>query len=99
MTYKTILVHLNDSPPRERCWSPRHRCMPFNAHLIRSACVFHEIASPIPMASSALGSIVAAERWNNEAIADTFKRMTSGQPYVAGGSCRKVFRISVWPVW
>ena len=35
------------------------------------------------MASSALGSIVAAERRNSEPSLNAFMRMTSGKPYVA----------------
>jgi nucleotide-binding universal stress UspA family protein len=67
----------------------------FNAHLIGLHVCSAVPASPIPMASSALGSIVAAERRNSEAIAETFKRMTTGQPYVAEWQLQKVSHLNL----
>ncbi|NJO31870.1 MAG: universal stress protein [Rhodospirillales bacterium] len=84
MTYKTVLVHLNDSRRAERVLEPAdHLATRFNSHLIGLHAYAAVPASPIPMASSALGSIVAAERRNSEAIAEVFQRMTTGKPYVA----------------
>ena len=96
MTYKTILVHLNDSRRAEKVLEPAAQlAVRFNAHLIGLHVCSAVPASPIPMASSSLGAIVAAERRNSEAIADIFKHMTTGQSYVADGSCKR-FRISTW---
>jgi nucleotide-binding universal stress UspA family protein len=84
MTYKTILVHLNDGRRAERIIEPATQLAArFNAHLIGFHAYSAVPASPIPMASSALGHIVAAERRNSEVIADAFKRMTSNKAYVA----------------
>jgi nucleotide-binding universal stress UspA family protein len=91
MTYKTILVHLNDSRRAERVLEPvTQLAARFNSHLIGFHAYSAVPASPIPMASSALGSIVAAERMNREAIADAFKRMTGGKSYVADWQLQKV---------
>ena len=96
MTYKTILVHLNDSRRVEGVLEPAAQLAArFNAHLIGLHVCSAVPASPIPMASSALGSIVAAERKNTEAIADTFKRMTRGQPYVAEWQLQKVSHLDL----
>src|SRR5262245_12319529 len=94
MTYKTILVHLNDSRRAETVLEPAaHLAVRFNSHLIGLHVCSAVPASPIPMASAALGSIVAAERRNREAIADTFKRMTTGRPFVAEWQLQKVSHI------
>jgi len=96
MTYKTILVHLNDSRRVEKVLEPAAQLAArFNAHLIGLHVCSGVPASPIPMASSALGSIVAAERKNAEAIADTFKHMTRGQPYVAEWQLQKVSHLNL----
>ncbi len=96
MTYKTILVHLNDSRRAEKVLEPAAElAVRFNAHLIGLHVCSAVPASPIPMASSALGSIVAAERRNSEAIAETFKRMTTGQPYVAEWQLQKVSHLNL----
>src|SRR5262245_65849968 len=96
MTYKTILVHLNDSRRAEKVLEPAAQlALRFNAHLIGLHVCSAVPASPIPMASSALGSIVAAERRNSEAIAETFTRMTSGQPYVADWQLQKVSHLEL----
>jgi nucleotide-binding universal stress UspA family protein len=96
MTYKTILVHLNDSRRAEKVLEPAAQlAVRFNAHLIGLHVCSAVPASPIPMASSALGSIVAAERRNSEAIAETFKRMTTGQAYVAEWQLQKVSHLNL----
>jgi nucleotide-binding universal stress UspA family protein len=96
MTYKTILVHLNDSRRAEKVLEPAAElAVRFNAHLIGLHVCSAVPASPIPMASSALGSIVAAERRNSEAVAETFKRMTTGQPYVAEWQLQKVSHLNL----
>lgn len=96
MTYKTILVHLNDSRRAEKVLEPAAQlAVRFNAHLIGLHVSSAVPASPIPMASSALASIVAAERRNSEAVAETFKRMTAGQPYVAEWQLQKVSHLDL----
>jgi nucleotide-binding universal stress UspA family protein len=96
MTYKTILVHLNDSRRVEKVLEPAAQLAArFNAHLIGLHVCSAVPASPIPMASSALGSIIAAERRNSEAIAEAFKRMTKGQPYVAEWQLQKVSHLNL----
>jgi nucleotide-binding universal stress UspA family protein len=96
MTYKTILVHLNDSRRVENVLEPAARLAArFNSHLIGLHVCSAVPASPIPMATSALGQIVAAERKNSEAIAEAFKRMTKGQPYVAEWQLQKVSHLNL----
>jgi nucleotide-binding universal stress UspA family protein len=91
MTYKTILVHLNDRRRAEHVLEPAAQLATrFNSHLIGLHAYSAVPASPIPMASAALGSIVAAERSNSEAIAAVFQRMTTGKPYVAEWQLQKV---------
>ena len=96
MTYKTILVHLNDSRRAEKMLEPAAQlAVRFNAHLIGLNVCSAVPASPIPMASSSLGAIVAAERRNSEAIADIFKHMTTGQSYVAEWQLQKVSHLDL----
>src|SRR5262245_3461256 len=96
MTYKTILVHLNDSRRAVTVLQTAAQLgAPFTAHLIVLHVCSAVPASPIPMAASSLGSIVAAERRNSEAIAETFKRMTTGKPYVAEWQLQKVSHLDL----
>jgi nucleotide-binding universal stress UspA family protein len=91
MTYKTILVHLNDSRRAEAVLEPAAQLATrFNSHLIGLHVYAAVPAPPIPMASAALGSIVAAERMNSEAIADTFQRLTRNKQFVAEWQLQKV---------
>ncbi|HWB44096.1 MAG TPA: universal stress protein [Hyphomicrobiaceae bacterium] len=91
MTYKTILVYLNDSRRAESVLEPAAELASrFNSHLIGFHAYSAVPASPIPMASSALGSIVAAARTNSESIADAFRRVTKGRPFVAEWELQKV---------
>jgi nucleotide-binding universal stress UspA family protein len=99
MTYKTILVHLNDSRRAEAVLAPAAELATrFQSHLIGLHVHAAVPASPIPMASRALGSIVGAERKNSEAIADTFTRMTSNKPFVAEWKLQKVPHVDLAPV-
>ena len=91
MTYKTMLVHLNDSRRAEAVLEPATQLATrFNSHLIGLHVYAAVPAPPIPMASAALGSIVAAERKNSEAIADTFQRLTRNKQFVAEWQLQKV---------
>ena len=91
MTYKTMLVHLSDSRRAEAVLEPATQLATrFNSHLIGLHVYASVPAPPIPMASAALGSIVAAERKNSEAIADTFQRLTRNKQFVAEWQLQKV---------
>ena len=86
MPYKTILVHLNDKRHAEGVLEPavqlasRHNC-PSHRHACLLQCA--GATDPDPLRSEVLGSIVAAERQENEEIAAMFARMTANQPFVA----------------
>ena len=91
MTYKTMLVHLNDSRRAEAVLEPAAQLATrFNSHLIGLHVYAAVPAPPIPMAPAALGSIVAAERKNSEAIADTFQRLIRNHQFVAEWQLQKV---------
>lgn len=93
MTYRTILVHLNDKRRAEALLEPaialasRH-----NAHLIGMHAYASLPAPPIavPFASRVLGSVAAFDRQETEEIAATFQRMTAKQPFVAEWRALKV---------
>ncbi|MGE0768214.1 MAG: universal stress protein [Hyphomicrobiaceae bacterium] len=96
MTYKTILVHLNDSRCAERVLEPAAQLATrFNSHLIGLHAHTAVPASPIPMASSVVAAIVAAERRDRDAIADIFHGVTSGKPYMAEWRLQKVQHIDL----
>jgi nucleotide-binding universal stress UspA family protein len=91
MSYKTILVHLNDHRRAEAVLEPAAQlATSFNSHLIGLHVYAAVPASPIPMASSVLGPIVAAERKNSELIADAFQRLTEKRQFVAEWQFQKV---------
>lgn len=99
MSYKTILVHLNDSRRAESVLEPAAQLATrYNSHLIGLHVYSSVPASPIPMASAALGSIVAAGRRNSEAIAETFKRMTTNKEFVAEWQLHKVPHVDLAPL-
>ena len=96
MSYKTILVHLNDSRRAETVLEPAAQLATrYNSHLIGLHVYAGLPASPIPMASAALGSIVAANRMNNEGIAETFRRMTADQAFIAEWQLQKVSHVDL----
>jgi len=85
MSYKTILVHLNDPRRAEALLEPAiHLATRYNAHLLGMHVYASMPAPPVPMgyASSVLGSVVAQERKQGEDIAATFSRMTESKPFV-----------------
>lgn len=93
MTYKTILVHLNDKRRAETLLEPAIRlAVQHNAHLIGLHAYASIPASPvaIPYASKVLGEVAASERRETEEIAATFARMTANQPFVAEWRVLKV---------
>lgn len=86
MTYKTILIHLNDKRRAEALLEPAvHLASVHGAHLIG----MHVHASlpappiPVPYAAKVLGSAVAFERMGAEEIAASFARATANQPFEA----------------
>lgn len=99
MSFKTILVHLNDSRRAEAVLEPAAQLATrYNSHLIGLHVYASMPASPIPMASTALGSIVGAERKNSEAIAEIFKRMTTSKEFVAEWQLQKVPHVDLAPL-
>lgn len=99
MSYKTMLVHLNDSRRAETVLEPATLLATrYNSHLIGLHVYASVPASPIPMASKVLGSIVAADRKNSEAIAATFTRMTANKEFVAEWQLQKVPHVDLAPV-
>jgi nucleotide-binding universal stress UspA family protein len=93
MTYKTILVHLNDKRRAEALLEPAvHLASRHNAHLIGMH-VYASLPAPpiaVPYAARVLGSIVAFDREETEEIAATFARMTANQSFVAEWRALKV---------
>jgi nucleotide-binding universal stress UspA family protein len=99
MSFKTILVHLNDSRRAEAVLEPAVQLATrYNSHLIGLHVYASMPASPIPMASTALGPIVGAERKNSEAIAEIFKRMTTNKEFVAEWQLQKVPHVDLAPL-
>ena len=93
MSYKTILVHLNDKRRAEAVLGPAiHLARRYNAHLIGLHVYASMPAPPIAMAYGAqvLGSVVAAERKEAELIAAAFAAATANQPFVAEWRSLKV---------
>jgi nucleotide-binding universal stress UspA family protein len=101
MSYKTILVHLNDERRAEAILAPaiqlaaRH-----NAHLIGMH-VYASLPAPpvsLPYGSKVLGAVVASERKATEAIAETFARLTANRPFVAEWRALKVPHVDLAPI-
>ena len=85
MSYKTILVHLNDKRRAEALLEPAIQLATrYNSHLLGLHVYASMPAPPVPMgnASSVLGSVVAQERRNGEEAAATFSRMTANGAFV-----------------
>ena len=93
MSYKTILVHLNDKRRAEALLEPAiHLANQFNSHLIGMHVYASVPAAPvaIPFASKVLGGVAATERRETEEIAAIFSRMTANRPFVAEWRALKV---------
>lgn len=83
MSYKTILVHLNDSRRAQAVLEPTvELASRFNSHLI-GVQVLSAPVPPVTLASATRSAIVAAERRNMEAIEAAFKDATRGKQFVA----------------
>src|SRR5262245_7461722 len=93
MSYKTILVHLNDPRRAEALLEPAVRlAAKHNAHLIGLNASASVPAAPVvvPYGTQVLGEIAANERKRTEELAAAFARMTAGQPLVAEWRAVKV---------
>ena len=85
MSYKTILLHLNDNRRAEALLEPAIQLASrYNSHLLGLHVYASMPAPPVPIgyAASVLGSIVAQERKQGEEIAATFSRMTANGAFV-----------------
>jgi nucleotide-binding universal stress UspA family protein len=101
MSYKTILVHLNDTRRAEALLEPAIQLATrYNSHLLGLHVYATMPAPPVPMgyASSVLGSIVAQERKQGEEIAATFSRMTANGAFVPEWHLLKVPHVDLAPV-
>jgi nucleotide-binding universal stress UspA family protein len=86
MSYKTILVHLNDKRRAEAMLEPAIQLATrYNSHLEGLHVDAIMAAPPLSLtyASSGSGSVAAEERGNGEAIAALFNRMTAAGACVA----------------
>jgi nucleotide-binding universal stress UspA family protein len=93
MSYKTILVHVNDTRRAKALLEPAIALAGrFNAHLVGMHVYASLPAAPVslPYAREVLGSVVAAERKATEELAEIFARMTANQPFVAEWRTLKV---------
>ena len=93
MTYRTILVHLNDKRRTEALLEPAIAlARQHNAHLIGMH-VYASMPAPpvaVPYASKALASVGSFDRKESEEIAAIFQRMTAKQPFVSEWRSLKV---------
>jgi len=93
MSYKTILVHLNDRRRAEALLEPAvYLAEQHNAHLIGVHVYASLPAPPVSFgpAAKVMGGIVAAERKETEDIAAIFTRMTAGRSFTAEWRMDKV---------
>jgi nucleotide-binding universal stress UspA family protein len=82
MSYKTILVHLNDERRAEAILEPAVRLAArYNSHLT-GLHVDTIVAAP-PLSLTGLGPVAAEKRGNGEAVAALFARMTTTEACVA----------------
>jgi nucleotide-binding universal stress UspA family protein len=97
MSYKTILVHLNDKRRAEAVLEPAiHLASRHNSHLIGLHVNASVPAPPIPKpyGSDVVRSIAAAQHKQTEEIAATFARMTANQSFVAEWRAEKAAHIN-----
>ena len=95
MSYKTILLHLNDKGRAEALLEPAIRLASrYNAHLIGMHVYSSVRAVTLPYGSQ-VGSLVTAERKKTEEVATTFARMTGKQPFVAEWRALKVLHVDL----
>jgi nucleotide-binding universal stress UspA family protein len=93
MSYKTILVHVNDKRRAEALLEPAVALASrYNSHLIGMRVYAAIPAAPIavPYASGVIGGLAAAEHKATEEIGEIFMRMTANRPFVAEWRALKV---------
>lgn len=93
MSYRTILVHVNDKRRAEALLEPAVALASrYNSHLIgmRVYAALPAAPIPIPYASGVIGGLAAAEHTTTEEIAEIFTRMTANRPFVAEWRALKV---------
>jgi nucleotide-binding universal stress UspA family protein len=96
MSYKTILVHLNDTRRGDAVLEPAVRLATrYNSHLIGLHVYAGVPAPPIPMpyGGDVVRTVAAAQQKEAEEIAATFARLTAKQPFVAEWRVEKGPRI------
>ena len=93
MSYKTVLVHLNDQRRTEALLEPAVQlASQYNSHLV-GLHVYASMPAPpvrLPYASKILGAAVAFEHENSDEIAAIFSRMTAKGAFVAEWQLRRV---------
>ena len=95
MSYKTILVHLNDTRGAEVLLEPAITLASrYNAHLIGMHVYSSVPAVTLPYGAQA-GSLVTAACKRTEEVAVTFARMTGKQPFVAEWRALKVLHVDL----
>jgi nucleotide-binding universal stress UspA family protein len=100
MSYKTILVHLNDPRRAEAILEPAvELATRYNSHLIGLHVYASTPAPPIRLpGSSVLGGIAAGEHKHSDEIAATFSRMTANRSFVPEWRVVKVPHVDLAPV-
>lgn len=100
MSYKTILVHLNDKRRAEAMLEPATELAGrFNAHLIGLHVYASVPAPPIRLpGTSVLGSMAASEHQHSDEIATAFRRMTANKPFVPDWQVLKIAHVDLAPV-
>jgi nucleotide-binding universal stress UspA family protein len=100
MSYKTILVHLNDPRRAEAVLEPATELATrYNSHLIGLHVYATTPAPPIPVPGvSVLGELAAGEHKRSEEIAAIFSRMTANRPFVPEWRTVKVPHVDLAPV-
>src|SRR5262249_7430988 len=96
MSYKTILVYLNDTRRAEAILEPAIQlAVRNNAHLIGMHVYAGVLAPPVPMpyGSDVVRAVAAVQQKETEEIADIFSRMTMNRPFVAEWRAEKGPRV------
>ena len=95
MSYRTILVHLNDRRDAEVLLEPAIALASrYNAHLIGMHVYSTVPAVTLPYGSQ-VGSLITTEGKKIEEVAATFARMTGKQPFVAEWRALKVLHVDL----
>ena len=100
MSYKTILVHLNDKRRAEAVLEPAAELAArYNSHLIGLHVYASMPAPPVRLpGSSVLGGVAAGEHQHSDEIATIFQRMTANKPFVPDWQVLKVAHVDLAPV-